>query len=186
MRKIVFAAVAVGAIAMTTAMAVATRAGASPPEDLQAAKAASARYHSLEQALKDGYSGAGEPCVASPDGAMGIHYVNGPLTRDLAIDPQQPEILLYIPGEDGALKLIGVEYFVVALANTPEGPRPWFGSESPPLGFFNPAPTLFGQTFDGPMEGHNPEMPWHYDLHVWVAEENPSGVFAMFNPALSC
>jgi len=29
-------------------------------------------------------------------------------------------------------------------------------------------------------------MPVHYDMHVWVAEENPSGVFALLNPALSC
>jgi hypothetical protein len=24
------------------------------------------------------------------------------------------------------------------------------------------------------------------DLHVWVAEQNPSGVFAPFNPRLAC
>lgn len=42
----------------------------------------------------------------------------------------------------------------------------------PPLGFFNPAPTIFGQAFDGPMPGHNPEMPWHYDIHVWIFETN--------------
>ncbi|HUG65708.1 MAG TPA: hypothetical protein VMK83_10860 [Gaiellaceae bacterium] len=47
-------------------------------------------------------------------------------------------------------------------------------------------PSLFGRAFDGPMPGHNPFMPVHYDLHVWVAEHNPSGVFALFNPALSC
>jgi hypothetical protein len=67
-----------------------------------------------------------------------------------------------------------------------EGPRPWFGAEVPELGFFNPAPSLFGQTFQGPMPGHNPQMPWHYDLHVWLFESNPSGLFAPFNPAFSC
>jgi hypothetical protein len=29
-------------------------------------------------------------------------------------------------------------------------------------------------------------MPVHYDLHVWLWEDNPSGLFAMFNPSLSC
>jgi hypothetical protein len=29
-------------------------------------------------------------------------------------------------------------------------------------------------------------MPWHYDLHVWLWEDNPTGLFAMFNPAISC
>ena len=35
----------------------------SPPDDLQGAKAATARYHSFKQALKNGYSVEGEPCV---------------------------------------------------------------------------------------------------------------------------
>jgi hypothetical protein len=60
------------------------------------------------------------------------------------------------------------------------------GAQAPALGFFTPPPAVLGQTFDGPMEGHAPGMPWHYDVHVWVAEANPSGVFAQFNPAISC
>jgi hypothetical protein len=36
------------------------------------------------------------------------------------------------------------------------------------------------------MPGHNPTMPVHYDLHVWIWKANPSGLFAPFNPALSC
>jgi hypothetical protein len=50
-----------------TAFGIATAgAGASPPDDLQAVKAASARYHSLEQALRDGYTTENEPCVSAP------------------------------------------------------------------------------------------------------------------------
>ena len=26
----------------------------------------------------------------------------------------------------------------------------------------------------------------HYDRHVWIYRENPNGVFAPFNPAVSC
>jgi len=47
-------------------------------------------------------------------------------------------------------------------------------------------PSLFGQEFDGPMAGHAPGMPVHYDLHVWFWHDNPNGLFAPFNPALSC
>jgi hypothetical protein len=36
------------------------------------------------------------------------------------------------------------------------------------------------------MPGHNPTMPVHYDVHVWLFQENPSGFFAPFNPNLSC
>jgi len=160
--------------------------GPLPPE-VQEVRAAVARYHSFGQAERDGYSVEGEPCVASPAGTMGIHAVNPPLLADPAIDARQPELLLYVPKSNGKLELVGVEYWTIASANTAAaGPIPWFGAARPPLGFFTPTPSVLGQTFDGPMEGHTPTMPWHYDLHVWVAEANPSGVFAMFNPAISC
>jgi hypothetical protein len=29
-------------------------------------------------------------------------------------------------------------------------------------------------------------MPIHYDLPIWVAEENPNGLFAQFNPTIAC
>jgi hypothetical protein len=43
-----------------------------------------------------------------------------------------------------------------------------------------------GKTFDGPMQGHSPIQPWHYDLHVWLSVTNPSGIFAPYNPAIHC
>jgi hypothetical protein len=188
MRKIAIAvALVIGANALPATLAIAT-AGASPPGDLQAAKAASARYHSVEQALAAGYV-EGSPCEQLPGvGGMGHHYVNPALLGDLDLDPVRPEILLYAPKSNGRLELVGVEYFAVALANTESGPAPWFEEDPPPLGFFNPAPVLFGQTFDGPMEGHGPKgaMPWHYDLHVWLWQSNPAGMFAMWNPNVAC
>lgn len=45
---------------------------------------------------------------------------------------------------------------------------------------------MFGQPFDGPMPGHEPGMPVHYDLHVWVGRANPAGVFSPWNPKVSC
>jgi hypothetical protein len=187
MRRLAFSlSLALLAVIVGTAGVAFAGAGALPSGELQAVRAAVAQYHSYDQALADGYNAANEPCVESPAGVMGIHAVNRPLTTDLEIDPLRPEIMLYVPRANGSLRLVGVEYMQVALAITPDGPRPWFGTESPELGFLNPAPSLFGQTFQGPMEGHNPEMPWHYDLHVWLFESNPSGLFAQFNPNLSC
>jgi hypothetical protein len=150
--------------------------------ELQEVRKAVARYHSAEQALKDGYVfEEGEPCVASPPappdpdhggGTMGIHAPNPPLLMNNAIDPLRPELLLYVPNGNGNLKLVGVEY--------------WKVDNDQNLATDDDRPSLFGEDFDGPMEGHNPTMPRHYDLHVWVAEANPSDVFAMFNPAISC
>jgi hypothetical protein len=186
MRPII-ASIALIAVILVSMVSVALGGGGSLSADLQAVRAAVARYHSYDKALEAGYSAAGEPCVAEPGlGTMGYHAVNFDLLASGANDPLQPPILLYVPRADGSLRLVGVEYFAVALANTENGPAPWFSPDPPPLGFFSPEPSVLGQAFDGPMPGHNPQMPWHYDLHAWVVEENPAGVFAPFNPALNC
>ena len=140
--------------------------------ELQSVKAATARYHSFKQALRAGYSVAGEPCVASPDGTMGIHAVNDALMADPAIKALQPEILLYVRKASGKLRLVGVEY--------------WKADADGDLATDADRPSVLGHPFDGPMPGHNPTMPVHYDLHVWIWKTNPSGLFAPFNPALSC
>jgi hypothetical protein len=173
MKRLIRVAAVVGVLgAAAVALTAVAGAGSSVNADLAKLRAATAKYHSLERALADGYSVENEPCVASPDGTMGIHAVKGPLIGDPSIDPLRPEILLYAPGPNGKLRLIGVEYFKVDADQNLEtaGDRP----------------SIFGQAFDGPMPGHNPTMPVHYDLHVWVAEANPSGLFEMFNPAVAC
>ena len=169
-RSILIAALAVTAPLAGTAVLAFTADAA--PTDLKSAKAATAKYRSLKIAKRDGYVPEG-PCVASPDGGMGFHYVNPQLAGDGKIDPRRPEMLLYRAGKNGKLKLAGVEYFVAATDQTP------------PIDDTD-APTLFGQRFDGPMEGHGPGMPFHYDLHVWFWSENANGMFAPFNPAVTC
>lgn len=165
-------AVALTAILATFAVS-AVAAGAGPlPAEWREVRAAVARYHSFVQAELDGYTIAGEPCVSEPPGTMGIHAINPALLADDAIDPLRPEILLYVPNEDGGLKLVGVEY--------------WKADVDGDLMTDDDRPSVLGVPFDGPMPGHNPMMPVHYDLHVWVAEQNPSGLFAAFNPAISC
>lgn len=146
-------------------------ASASPPDALQAAKAASAKFHSIRQAEAAGYVLA-SPCVASPDGMMGFHYEHPALMADDAIDAARPEILVYGPKGNGKFELVALEY--------------WKRDADASLLTDSDRPSLFGHPFDGPMPGHGPVMPVHYDLHVWVYETNPSGMFAPFNPALSC
>ena len=36
------------------------------------------------------------------------------------------------------------------------------------------------------MPGHTPTMGWHWDLHAWVWQPNPSGMFAEWNPKVQC
>lgn len=137
---------------------------------LEATKTALDRFRSVDAARAAGYVPA-SPCEATPEGGMGFHYVNPPLMADPAIDPLRPEILLYVPGS-GGLELVGVEYLRVDadqnLATDPD------------------RPAIFGRDFDGPMEGHGPGMPRHYDLHVWLWKRNPAGIFNRWNPDVRC
>jgi len=167
LRRTFIAALALAAIVGTLVIGAAAAGGGPLPAQWREVRAAVARYHSVAQAERAGYSVEGAPCVESPLGTMGFHAVNQALIADPAIDPLRPEILLYAPGRNGQLKLVGIEYFQVYA----EG---------------SVAPLVLGRSLDGPMPGHNPVMPVHYDLHVWLAEGNPSGLFAPFNPALSC
>ena len=162
----------VSSMLLGVAAVLAVAVAAAPSADLQALKAATARYHSFQQAEKDGYTVVGEPCVTAPPGAMGIHAINPTLLADPAIDPLRPEMLLYVPEANGNLELAGVEYLRL--------------DSDGDLATDDDRPSLFGQPFDGPMEGHTPTMPAHYDLHVWLWKDNPSGLFAMFNPSLAC
>ena len=66
----------------------------------------------VEAALAAGYAPTPE-CVENLEvGAMGIHYVNGALVGDPAVNADQPEALLYLPDGDD-LVLVGVEWIVV-------------------------------------------------------------------------
>ena len=170
----------------------ATAAGSGSDQSLLAAvRRATAKYHDVDKAIADGYlSPVGGHCEESPEGGMGIHSANLALVQDLAIDPEKPEVLLYLPTGGGNFRLIGVEYFqTLLLRNTETGAvAPWFSPEPWPAHYqvVNAAPSVLGQVFDGPMPGHNPGMPWHYDLHVWAWAPNPAGTFSMWNPSISC
>jgi hypothetical protein len=103
-----------------------------------------------------------------PKGAMGIHFVNLTVTGPKP-DSMRPNVLIYEPvGRD--LRLIAVEWLV-------------------PLAGAKERPTLFGQPFQGPMEGHFPLIPkefTHYDLHAWLFKNNPLGMFSPTNPDVKC
>lgn len=172
----------VGAVAATLALAATVVTVAPAPAavattfadrlDLVTVRASTARYLYEPLAIADGYiRGGDDECVAVPGlGVMGIHYVNP--ARIGGLDPRKPDILLYVPGPNGRRQLVAVEYFTVDADQN--------------LVTDEDRPSLFGQAFDGPMPGHFPGQPVHYDLHVWIWKVNPAGMFAPFNPRLSC
>ncbi len=142
-------------------------------KELAQVRQATAKYQDVNVALADGFIRT-PTCVESPAGGMGIHFINPARLMDSAVNILEPEFLLYVESGNG-LKLLGVEY--------------WFSIGAPDTHVPNPAPPspiIFGKPFDGPMEQHEPGQPPHYDLHVWIWKANPSGIFAPFNPNVSC
>jgi len=155
-------------------------AAAAEPDKVQieALRKAMEKYKDYKVAVRDLYLStvgcvhyAGEKIpdhMVYPKGAMGVHFVN--LTVRGAPDPMKPNVLIYEPvGKE--LKLVAVEWLVPL---TPETKA---------------RPSVFGQPFMGPMEGHEPLIPQkfvHYDLHLWLFKDNPLGMFAATNPNVSC
>jgi hypothetical protein len=147
--------------------------------ELQAARAALAKYSDPLAAVRDGYfstlacidfpTGMTDGSVEYPPGAMGVHLLN-PANIGPKLDPTKPQVLIYEPVGD-KLVLAGAEWFVPVQAAG------------------GVVPTIFGQTLAGPMDGHEPIMPTslrHYDLHVWLWKDNPRGIFTSTNAALKC
>ncbi len=165
-------ALVLAASALFAATTAAARGTTDPDTNKQLAKArrATARYHDVRKAEAAGYISTVE-CVSSPQGTMGVHYVK-PSLIDGTLDIEQPEVLVYLPKRNGDLRLVAVEYMV------PDADQD--------LATDADRPVLFGSGFDGPMPGHGPGMPVHYDLHAWVWQPNPTGMFEEWNPTISC
>ncbi len=180
-----------------TPLARATPAPNAEPS-LAAVKKATARFRDVRVALAEGYiRDPGNICdnaemMGRPAelGAMGIHFfrpdmlgitappspkVNGTGTHT---DFNKPSILIYEPQQDGSLALVAVENLVFIKAWEQAGHTappsyqgvPWDRMED------NPATAID--------EAHMFEP--HYDRHVWLYRDNPKGIFAQFNPNVSC
>lgn len=130
-----------------------------------------APYHNVDNAIAAGYV-IDARCISNPTlGAMGYHAPS-PFRDDAAINLLEPDMLLYERQPSGEYRLNGVEYFV--LKST------WDAAHG---GATAAPPTLFGR--DVPLSDH-PPFGEHYELHVWVFKHNPSGMFASWNPRVSC
>jgi hypothetical protein len=154
------------------------------PEELGAARAATARFHRLSVAEDAGYARLPAPaplheCIDEDvdlhdrDGkpAMGIHWVNGSLL-DGTVDARTPEVLVYEPSRNGKLHLVALEYVVFESAWGAPGTRP--------------APRLFGEDFMYVASPNRYGLPAFYALHAWVWKANPAGALAPMNPRVSC
>jgi hypothetical protein len=179
-RMIIIASLVAAAVAAPACGAAGAQTTAGPRGDIPGAmhdqlkdvRRATRAYKDVEVAEAAGYVPAG-PCVDDPKyGGMGFHYENLALIEDGELDPLRPEVLVYQPTKNGELRLGAVEYLRY--------------DDDQDLATDDDRPWLFDVPFDGPMLGHSPTMPIHYDLHVWLYRHNPAGIFAMWNPRVSC
>ena len=136
-------------------------------------RAATARYRNINVALAEGFV-QGTPCVSGPDfGAMGVHFVLPARIGAGTLNAQEPEALIYEPLQGGGLRLVGVEFIVLAAtwaSQHPDGTPPSLDGH---LLNLVAAPNRFG-------------LPAFYELHVWGWEENPVGSFADWNTQVTC
>ena len=168
--------VALALVALGTSLVVSQPATASVPvpsgREEARLLAATAKYNAVSRALADGFVPT-DKCAELPgSGGMGYHYVNPERLVDGIIDPYKPDILLYAEDGNGRLRLVAVEWFAV--------------DPDQDLSTDAGRPSLFGHPFDGPMPGHDPGMPIHFDLHAWIWQSNPAGTFEPWNPTVIC
>ena len=118
-------------------------------------KSATAKYHSIKKADKDGYK---DIDVIIPH--MGWHYLKKDLLDD-TFDFEKPELLVYAPDRHGMLRLVAVEYAIPGDENTVP-PEAFAGSDD----VWDYADGL-------------------WTLHTWIWYYNPDGIFAPFNPRVN-
>lgn len=73
--------------------------------------------------------------------------------------------------KNGQLRLVRVEFVVIAEA--------WHASHQVP-------PVLMGQLFNYVGSPNRYGIPAFYELQVWAWKQNPTGMFADWNPMVSC
>jgi hypothetical protein len=146
---------------------------AAPSPLIEKVREATVRFRDLNVAIAEGWV-QGTPCVSGPDtGAMGVHFVMPARIAAGVLKADQPEALIYEPLANGAFRLVGVEFIVLASvweSQNPAGGTP--ALEGDLLNYIS-APNRFG-------------LPAFYELHVWAWENNPKGSFADWNTAVTC
>jgi hypothetical protein len=134
---------------------------------------ATARFRNIDVATAEGWVRA-TPCVSGPSsGAMGVHLVLPPRVGDGTIDADEPEALIYEPMPNGRMRLVGVEYIVLA--------ADW--ARLNPAGG---APSVDGHLMNYVGEPNRYGLPAFYELHVWGWKRNPNGSFADWNSEVTC
>jgi hypothetical protein len=163
-KKIFFVALILTTFILTTGFII----NGEDRSELAMVREATSRFHRTEVAQSEGWDlrdGLDHCFDNQPTGAMGYHYINTDIL-DANVELLKPESMVYAPGPDGQLKFGAVEYIVDQAS--------WDAANPGQL------PSVLGQDFH-----LHPTLPV-YVLHAWIWMNNPDGLFADWNPNVSC
>ncbi|CAN5896532.1 hypothetical protein BH23GEM9_BH23GEM9_34420 [soil metagenome] len=122
-----------------------------------------AGYTDIAAAQAAGYTAQITPCwYHGEHGGQGVHFARTELI-DGTVSLNEPEIVMYEPRADGTQQFLAIEYIVPFAA--------WDQAQPP---------SLLGRDF---MRNERLEL---WVLHVWLGKENPSGMYADWNPNVTC
>ena len=158
-------------------------------DQLDSVRIATERYQDVDMALADGFVQAGG---VVPN--MGAHFIHEGRMNDGVLNVEEPEFVLYNQDEAGRWRLVGTA-FVLPREVDPASPVKAIGDDHP-VGFEGPLdnwhvhyqlctlPTggfrTLGQEACEDRGGvFTPSFGWM--IHAWVHDDNPLGVFSMWN-----
>ena len=124
-------------------------------KELALARSSTAKYHDIEEAIKDGYVDIN---VVVQE--MGYHLLK--VENWDAFDPGKPALLVYSKNAvTGKMRLVAVEY---AVPNTGQEPEGFTGSDDK-------------WEYDSDID--------KWECHAWVWYNNPRGIFHKYNPRVN-
>ena len=159
-------------------------------EQLDSLRAATKKYRDIDVALADGYVQAGGMV---PN--MGTHFIHEGRVTDGVLNVEEPEFVLYNRDEEGQWRLVGTA-FVLPRESDPGSSANAVGDDHPE-GFEGPLDnwhvhyqlctlpnrgfrTLSQKACEDRDGTFTPTFGWM--IHAWVHDDNPLGVFSMWNP----
>ena len=153
-------------------------------DQLDAVRAATEKYRDVDVALKAGYRQSTEEV---PN--MGAHFVHPLWSLDGRFDPARPEILLYVKDDADEWELVGTSFVQSLLLAGFDHPETFVG----PLDNWHVHYDLCtGVEFKSRSateaecrrDGGTWVPAYGWMIHAWVWEDNPLGVFSMWNPSI--
>ena len=142
------------------------------------------KYRDIDAAWADGFMQ-----ITDEVPNMGAHFINVARGVDGVFDPSEPEVLLYVHDEAGEWELVGTSFILSKEQVGPDHPEAFAG----PLDNWH----IHFSVCTGPNVASRsstaeecrqqggiwaPTLGWM--IHAWVWEDNPLGVFNMWNPEI--